>query len=127
MFKYFHKGFQYLNFFGGTSKKKHPVDLIPVTEIINLRHLEWFQLASDVSNQRAQYYANIQKFSRNYIERCLRKCIFCPNGQIVEVCTAMLATMGKHTPPVLSLPPDLLGLTFYNIAGFYAFFRLLRC
>ena len=25
MFKYFHKGFQYLNFFGGTSQKKHPV------------------------------------------------------------------------------------------------------
>ena len=24
-----------------------------VTEIINLRHLEWFQLASDVPNQRA--------------------------------------------------------------------------
>ena len=21
-----------------------------------------------------------------YVERCLRKCIFCPNGQIVEVC-----------------------------------------
>ena len=56
-------------------------------EIINLRHLKWFQLASDVSNQRAQYYANIQKFSRNYVERCLRKCIFCPNGQIVEVCS----------------------------------------
>ena len=55
-------------------------------EIINLRHLKWFQLASDVSNQRAQYYANVQKFSRNYVERCLRKCIFCPNGQIVEVC-----------------------------------------
>ena len=44
------------------------------------------QLASDVSNQRAQYYANVQKFSHNYVERCLRKCIFCPNGQIVEVC-----------------------------------------
>ena len=25
MFKYFHKGSQYLNLFGGTSKKKHPV------------------------------------------------------------------------------------------------------
>ena len=25
MFKYFHKGFQHLNFFGGTSQKKHPV------------------------------------------------------------------------------------------------------
>ena len=65
------------------------LDLTPeaaVTEIINLRHLEWFQLASDVSNQRAQYYANVQKFSRNYVERCLRKCIFSPNGQIVEVC-----------------------------------------
>ena len=59
-------------------------------EIINLRHLEWFQLASDVSNQRAQYYANVQKFSRNYVERCLRKCIFCPNGQIVEVCIVPL-------------------------------------
>ena len=40
-----------------------------VTEIINLRHLEWFQLASDVSNQRAQHYATVQKFSRNYVER----------------------------------------------------------
>ena len=71
------------------------LDLTPikaaVMEIINLRHLEWFQLASDVSNQRAQYYANIQKFSRNYVERCLRKCIFCPNGQIVEVCSGGVA------------------------------------
>ena len=35
MFKYFHKGFQYLNFFGGTSKKKHPADKnwgLPLTE-----------------------------------------------------------------------------------------------
>ena len=38
--------------------------------------------------QSALYYANVQKFSRNYVERCLRKCIFCPNGQIVEVCNA---------------------------------------
>ena len=30
------------------------------------------------------------KFSRNYVERCLRKCIFCPNGQIVEVCIVPL-------------------------------------
>ena len=27
MFKYFHKGFQHLNFFGGTSQKNHPVSL----------------------------------------------------------------------------------------------------
>ena len=70
-----------------------------VTEIINLRHLEWFQLASDVSNQRAQYYANIQKFSRNYVERCLRKCIFCPNGQIVEVCNGQQCQSDQNLSP----------------------------
>ena len=54
--------------------------------------MKCLKLASDVSNQRAQYYANIQKFSRNYVERCLRKCIFCPNGQIVEVCIGSIST-----------------------------------
>ena len=33
-----------------TKDKKHKT---VVTEIINLRHLEWFQLASDVTYQRA--------------------------------------------------------------------------
>ena len=75
----------------------------PRMEIINLRHLEWFQLASDVSNQRAQYYANIQKFSRNYVERCLRKCIFCPNGQIVEVCNVLTFVKEKKTKRLVLL------------------------
>ena len=37
MFKYFHKGFQYLNFFGGTSQKKHPVK----PEYVGYKHLVW--------------------------------------------------------------------------------------
>ena len=37
MFKYFHKGFQYLNFFGGTSQKKHPV-VCPHFEIWSLSY-----------------------------------------------------------------------------------------
>ena len=61
-------------------------------EIINLWHLEWLQLASDVTYQRAEYYANEHKFSRNYVERCLRKCIFFSNGQLVEVCTGVQDT-----------------------------------
>ena len=29
---------------------------------------------------------HVQTFSRNYIERCLRICVFYSNGQLVEVC-----------------------------------------
>ena len=83
-------------------------------EIINLRHLERFQLASDVSNQRAQYYANVQKFSHNYVERCLRKCIFCPNGQIGEVCSAGTILL-IQPPPVV--PTGLHGIQLLSLAA----------
>ena len=36
MFKYFHKGFQHLNFFGGTSQKNHPVVFHPFWQKYNV-------------------------------------------------------------------------------------------
>ena len=42
-----------------------------VTEIINLRHLEWFQLASDVTYQKAWYYIATQDAETTLLQKLI--------------------------------------------------------